>query len=303
MMFGGIEVGGTKCVCGTSDDSSEIDQIITFPTTTPEDTIQRALDFFVECGPIAALGIGSFGPIDFNPSSPAWGHITATPKPGWTDVDLVSPFANEFNVPVAFDTDVNAAALGEWTRGAAAGLDVLCYVTVGTGIGGGVLLHGDPLHGLLHPEIGHIRIPHDFDIDPFEGSCRFHGDCLEGLASGEALRRRWGLPAEELADQFVWELEADYLALGLANIVCALSPEMIVLGGGVIRHHGLIEMVRERVVRFLADYVRVPAFISPGAMDEYLVLPGLGDRAGLHGALELAKRTYERPTLLTGVAR
>jgi fructokinase len=300
MTFGGIEIGGTKCVCGTSVDTGDIVKVKTFATSTPDETIQEALDFFIEAGPINALGIGSFGPIDVNPTSRTWGHITATPKRGWTDVDVVSPFTDALNVPVAFDTDVNAAALGEWIIGSAAGVNAFCYVTVGTGIGGGVLLRGEPLHGLLHPEIGHIRIPHDFVRDPFEGSCRFHGDCLEGLASGESLRRRWGVPAEDLTADSAWSLEADYLALGLANLVCAISPEMIILGGGVTQHRGLIEMIRIRVVEFLAEYVRVPAFTKPGAIDQYLVSPGLGDHAGLHGALELARRSYERPNLLLG---
>jgi len=292
-MFGGIEVGGTKWVCATSDGADKIERIATFPTTTPDETIKRALEFFTEHGPVSALGIGSFGPIDINPHSPSWGYITATPKPGWTDVDLVSPFEIKLNVSVGFDTDVNAAALGEWVGGAAAGLDMFSYVTVGTGIGAGILLRGDPWHGLLHPEIGHIRVPHSYDIDPFEGSCKFHGDCFEGLASGEAMRKRWGHRAELIVDESAWILESEYLALGLVNLICTYSPQRIILGGGVMDHPGLLQMTRESVLPLLGGYFRSPELASLVSLDQYLVSPGLGERAGVLGAIELAKRSLK----------
>jgi fructokinase len=209
-----------------------------------------------------------------------------TPKPGWAETDVVAPLAAALGVPVALDTDVNAAATGEWLHGAARGLETFCYVTVGTGIGGGVFANGRPVHGLLHPELGHVMVPHDRSRDPFAGSCPFHGDCLEGLASGTALRARWGRPGEELTDPAVWELEAEYLALGLMNVVLVLAAERIVLGGGVSGAPGLIEAVRTRLRELLAGYVDVPQ-LGPG-IDDYVVLPALGPRAGVVGAIELA---------------
>lgn len=293
MSLGGIEAGGTKWVCAVSDESGGISQIATFPTTTPDETLGRAAAFFKETGPLRALGIGSFGPIDLDSLSPTWGNITTTPKSGWTDIDIVSPLKSKLKVPIALDTDVNAAALGEWSKGAATGLEAFCYVTVGTGIGAGTLLHGEPYHGLLHPEFGHIRIPHNFDRDRFEGACKFHKDCLDGLASGESMRQRWGLPAEQNNNDQAWDLEAEYLALGLTNLVCTLSPERIVIGGGVLKRNGLLPKIRNRMHHFLTDYFRTPEFETRDAFDQYLVSPVLGDDAGVIGAIELSKRLIQ----------
>ena len=202
-------------------------------------------------------------------------------------------FREALDVPAAIDTDVNAAALGEWRHGAARGDDVVVYITVGTGIGGGVLVHGQPLHGLVHPEIGHLRVPHDRQADPFDGVCPYHGDCLEGLASGPAMAARWGQPAETLpADHPAWALEARYLALALQNVVCAVSPRRIVLGGGVSGHAALVSRVRDDLARLLNGYVQAPAILH--AMDHYVVPPGLGSRSGVIGALELAARVGTR---------
>jgi fructokinase len=211
--------------------------------------------------------------------SPGWGTILTTPKPGWEDVDVVGALAAALKVPIALDTDVSAAAIGEWRHGAARGLKTFVYVTVGTGIGGGVFADGRPVHGLLHPEVGHMLVPHDRSRDPFPGCCPFHGDCLEGLASGTAMRERWGKPGEELTDPEAWDLEAEYLALGLANLVMVLSAERIVLGGGVGRANGLIERVNERLSEALAAYVPAPEVVNPG----------LGPRSGLIGAIELGR--------------
>jgi fructokinase len=183
------------------------------------------------------------------------------------------------------DTDVNAAALGEHRWGAAVGLDTFCYITVGTGIGGGGMANGRLMHGLLHPEFGHMRIPHDRVRDPFEGICPYHGDCLEGLASGEAIRARWGEAGEENVDERVWQLEAEYLALGLVNVVCTLSPQRIVLGGGVMKQPQLLPLIRKQVSELLAGYISA----LDGELDDYLVAPALGDRAGVLGSLELAR--------------
>jgi fructokinase len=239
---------------------------------------------------VDALGVASFGPIDVHRASPTWGQITTTPKPGWASTDLVATLRAALNIPVAFDTDVNAAALAESHWGAAIGLETFCYITVGTGIGGGAIVNGQLLHGLLHPEVGHMRIPHDRGRDPFEGVCPYHGDCFEGLASGEAIRQRWGRSGEELADDpVVWELESEYLALGLMNVICALSPQRIVLGGGVPKQPNLLPLVRQRLMELLGEYFNAPELTQPDAIEQYIVAPGLGDLSGVLGAIELAR--------------
>jgi fructokinase len=282
MTYGGIEAGGTKWVCAVGDAPDGVRETETFPTTTPEETIARAARFFSRNGAIAAVGVGSFGPIDAGR-----GRITTTPKPGWADTDLVAALRSALDVPIAFDTDVNAAALGEHRWGAAVGLETFCYITVGTGIGGGGLANGRLMHGLLHPEFGHMRIPHDRVRDPFDGVCPYHGDCFEGLASGEAIRERWGRPGELLDDPAVWALEAEYLALGLVNVICTLSPQRIVVGGGVPKQPGLFPLVRRRVQELLAGYIDSPELQS--GVDGFIVPPALGDQAGVLGAIELAR--------------
>jgi len=290
MSFGGIEAGGTKWVCGIGNGGAKVLETETFPTTTPQETIFRAAQFFRHSSVLDGLGVGSFGPIDLHPASPTWGQITTTPKPGWAHTNLVASIRSALDIPVAFDTDVNAAALAESKWGAALGLETFCYITVGTGIGGGAIVNGRLLHGLLHPELGHMRIPHDRARDPFDGVCPYHGDCLEGLASGGAIQQRWGRPGEELsADPVVWELESEYLALGLMNIICTLSPQRIVLGGGVTKQPTLLPLVRRRVQELLAGYFNAPELTRPEAIDRYVVPPGLGDQAGVLGAIELAR--------------
>ena len=295
--FGAIELGGTKCVAAVGDADGHIVAETRVPTTGVAATLGALVSFFEvqhgAVGPIEAVGIGSFGPLDLDPASPRHGWITTTPKPGWADTNVAGWFSDALGVPVAIDTDVNAAALGEWRHGAARGADVVVYITVGTGIGGGVLVDGQPLHGLVHPEIGHLRIPHDRAADPFDGVCPYHGDCLEGLASGPAMAARWGRSAETLpADHPAWALEARYLAQALQNVVCTLSPRRVVLGGGVMDQSALLPLVRDDLGRLLNGYVQAPAILH--AMDQYLVAPGLGARAGVVGALELAARIGTR---------
>jgi fructokinase len=271
-VFGAIEAGGTKFVCGygTGPDDLVTTQI---PTTTPEETTGAAIAFLRGRG-VRVVGIASFGPIDL-----ARGRITSTPKAGWRNIDLADIIRRGLSVPVAFDTDVNGAALGESRWGAAQGVSDFLYLTVGTGIGGGAMVNGRPLHGLSHPEMGHIRIPHDRARDPFDGVCPFHGDCLEGLASGPAMEARWGRPAQELAPEHEsWGLEAHYLALGVASFVCTLSPKLILIGGGVASQAGLLAMVRAELEAILNGYVAVPP-VEP---------PRLGARAGVLGALASA---------------
>jgi fructokinase len=288
VIYGGIEAGGSKWVCATGTGPEDLEQTLTFATTDPEETIARAADFFSRNGAIAAIGIGSFGPIDIDRTSPTWGRITTTPKPGWAYTEVVAALRNALDLPIAFDTDVNAAALGEHRWGAAIGLETFCYITVGTGIGGGGIANGNLMHGLLHPEFGHMRIPHNRNRDPFDGACPYHGDCFEGLASGDALRARWGRSPHEIADESAWLLEAEYLALGLQNVICTISPQKIILGGGVMKEPALLPHVRSRVQALASGYFDAPELGA--AIDEYIVPPALGDRAGVLGALELARR-------------
>jgi fructokinase len=286
--FGGVEAGGTKWVLGIGSGPEDLHALETIPTTTPAETLGRASAFFTQNGGVSGVGVGSFGPIDHRS-----GHITTTPKPGWANTGVVSALRGALGVPVAFDTDVNAAALGEQRWGAAMGLDTFCYLTVGTGIGGGVMAGGRLVHGLLHPEVGHMLIPHDRERDPFAGACPFHGDCFEGLASGSAIRQRWGSSAEELGGRDeVWELEAEYLALGVVNVICVVSPQRVILGGGVMKHPSLLPRIRARAGALLAGYVSAPE-LSEG-LDSYIVAPALGDRAGVLGAIELARLAAAR---------
>jgi fructokinase len=291
MLFGGIEAGGTKFVCAIGTGPDDLREITTIPTTTPSETFDRVVDYFKNLGHShtpAAIGIGSFGPIDPDPASPTWGYITSTPKPGWTNTRFAGAIQEALGLPVSFDTDVNAAALGEGVWGAAQGLDTFIYLTIGTGIGGGGLLQGRMMHGLVHPEMGHMRIPHDRTADPYAGKCLYHGDCWEGLAAGPAVASRWGQPAETLpANHPAWPLEAKYLAMGVANIVCTLSPQRVIMGGGLMRQPQLWPMVRQRVVELLNGYIQAPAIVKE--IDAFIVPPAMGDRAGILGAIALGQ--------------
>jgi fructokinase len=292
-LFGGIEAGGTKFVCAVGTAPDDVRALDRFPTTTPAETIGRAIDFFRAAGaahgPLSAIGIASFGPIDPRAGSPTFGYITTTPKPGWAHTDFAGAIGRALGVPVGFDTDVNVAALGEWRWGAGQGLDNLIYLTIGTGIGGGGLANGELMHGLIHPEMGHIRIPHDRAADPYPGHCPFHGDCFEGLACGPAISDRWKQQADSLPhDHPAWALEAHYLALALVNFICTLSPERIILGGGVMSHPGLLPMIRANVQQLLNSYVQSPAVLA--GIDRYIVAPGLGDKSGVLGAIALAEQ-------------
>jgi fructokinase len=272
-------------VCAVGSGPDDLEPLVTIPTTTPAETIAAVVAFFTGAGPLDAVGIGSFGPVDLRPGSPTWGHITTTPKPGWSGTDVAGPIGAALGVPVAFDTDVGAAAVGEQRWGASADVATSCYVTVGTGIGGASIVGGVVQHGRLHAEMGHQRIPHDLNADPFPGTCPFHGDCWEGLASGPALAARWGRPATELPDDHeAWLLEARQLAAGLANLVVVLSPERLVVGGGVMQHAPLLMRVRAELAAQLGGYVPLPP------LEEFLVAPALGGRSGILGALALASR-------------
>jgi fructokinase len=295
-IYGGIEGGGTKFVCAVGTGPDDLRAEARFATTTPEATLAQVIAFFREQQahtPLAAIGIGSFGPVDVAPASPTYGFITTTPKLAWLHTDVAGTIGRALDVPVGFDTDTNVAALGEHHWGAGQGLDTFLYLTVGTGIGGGGLVGGRLMHGLVHPEMGHIRIPHDTARDPFPGVCPYHGDCWEGLANGPAMEQRWGAPAETLPpDHPAWELEAEYLALALVNLVLVISPQRVAMGGGVMSQPQLFPLVRRRLRELLGGYVQSPAVLAE--IDDYIVPPALGTRSGILGAIALAQQMIVR---------
>ena len=295
-LYGGIEAGGTKFVCVAAGGPGRIADEIRYTTTTPQETLERAIQFFqpfVSSGQISAIGVGSFGPVDVNPESPRFGYITATPKPGWSNTDVVGSLKRALRVGVAFDTDVNAAGLGEFLWGASKGCNPSLYLTIGTGIGGGYIRDGKPLIGMLTPEMGHVRIPHSRERDPFPGICPFHEDCFEGLACGPAIEKRLGVSGAMVdeTDPF-WDLEAEYIALALMNYIVTLSPKKIILGGGVMQREFLFTKVRRKVQELLNGYVASKSILEH--IDSYIVPPGLGNQSGSLGAIGLAMQMQEK---------
>lgn len=289
-VWGGIEAGGTKFVCAFGTNTGEILGKIQIPTQSPNETLEKVIDFFLsikDSHVLTGLGVGCFGPLDISPKSPTYGFITNTPKVGWENLDLLGRLEYALDVPVAIDTDVNAAALGEHKWGAAQGISDFIYLTVGTGIGGGVMTNGEVVHGLVHPEIGHMFLPRK-QADPFPGICPFHGDCLEGLASGPAMYARWGVAPELLPpDHPAWDLEAEYLAYAVANLIMAYSPKRIILGGGVCSLPDLFPKMRGRVRGLINGYVRSP--MIEAKVDDFIVMPGLGSLSGVMGAIAIAQ--------------
>lgn len=285
-MLGAIEAGGTKFVCAVSDNDLNIIELVTIPTSDPIETFNKVFEFF-DRFELEALGIGTFGPIDTNKESKTYGYITATPKKHWSNTSFQKIFEERYKVPVGWNTDVNAAALGEVELGAAKDKDSCVYITVGTGIGGGAYINGEPLTGLSHPEMGHFY-PQRHEADKFEGVCSFHGNCLEGLASGPAIESRAGIKAEELAeDDIAWDIEAYYLAQAAIAYTTILSPSCIIFGGGVMKQRHLIEKIRDKFEELLNSYLSLPP------LEEYLILPRLGDKSGITGSLLLAKRELQ----------
>jgi len=290
LIFGGIEAGGTKFLCGIAGEDGTILDEIRIRTTTPATTLKAASDFFTRAseryGVIAALGIGSFGPLSLRPDAGDYGCITSTPKPGWAGTDLLGHFRRTLGVPIVLDTDVNAAAVGELLFGRGRALNSFCYVTVGTGIGVGLLIDGAPHGGANHPETGHIRIVRA-PGDTFPGICPYHGDCLEGMACGPAMLARWGRPAEDLADDHpAWRMAAHYLAELCATLTYTVRPDRIIIGGGVMRPH-MYGVVREALDHKLAGY---DASLRGLDMVDYIARPTAGSSAGFTGSLALAFR-------------
>ncbi|TWK79423.1 putative fructokinase [Bacillus paralicheniformis] len=285
--YGAIEAGGTKFVCAVGTENGEIIDRLTIPTETPEETIGRLSAFF-DMYQLESIGVGSFGPMSLAKESPDFGYITNTPKLAWRNYPLIPELKKRFGIPVSFTTDVNAAALGEITKGAAQGLDSCLYITVGTGIGAGAVIGGKLVQSFSHPEMGHILIRRH-EKDTFAGNCPYHNDCLEGMASGPAIEKRWGKQGKDLAGRNeVWELEADYLAQALMHYILILCPEKIVMGGGVMKQQQLFPLIREKLSEYVNGYLVLPD------LDQYIVPPGLGDDAGITGALALALALPER---------
>jgi fructokinase len=291
-LYGGVEAGGTKFVCVLGSGPGHILDQVRIPTTTPAETLEQVIQYFqphVTSGEIDAIGVGCFGPVDLDPNSSTYGFITSTPKPGWRYTDVRGTLQRALNIRVAFDMDVNAAALGEFIWGASRGVDPSLYLTVGTGIGGGYIANSKPLVGLLNLEMGHVRIPHDLQLDPFPGACPFHGDCFEGLASGPAIQKRRGVKGETIPDDDpFWDVEVGYIASALANYIFTLSPKKIVLGGGIMERRFLFPKIRRRVLDLLNGYVDNPTVTEN--IHEYIVPPGLGSGSGSLGAIALAQQ-------------
>jgi fructokinase len=282
--YGLVEAGGTKFVLGVATDKDAIEATARIDTTTPDETIGAMVDWFKMHGPITAIGVASFGPLELDIASANWGYITATTKPNWSNTDIAGPLTRAMGCPVAIDTDVNGAALAESIWGAGQGQRAMLYFTIGTGIGGGAIVDGRILHGLSHPEMGHIRLPRHPDDFAFAGCCPFHGDCLEGLASGPAIKARWGVSLSELPDDHVaHDIIAFYIAQAVVTMQSIFEPGRIIFGGGVMATPGLIDRVKAKAAALGSGYFRSVA-------NDIVTLPGLGDHAGLLGALALAQR-------------
>lgn len=283
MLVGAIEAGGTKFVCAIGIESNEIIERVSFPTTTPEETLAHVFEFFDQYE-LASIGIGSFGPIDINEKSETYGYVLSTPKLAWKDFDFLGAMKERYDIPMGWTTDVNAAALGESEKGAAAGLDNVMYITIGTGVGAGAIVNGQLLEGIGHPEMGHLLVkPHQ--DDHYDGFCPYHGNCLEGMAAGPSINGRLDMAGKDVdPDHQVWDFMANYIGQALVAYTVILRPERIILGGGVMHAPKMLDKVKEAFDALLGNYVDVPE------LDSYLVKPGLGDNAGITGAILLANQ-------------
>ena len=289
MILGALEAGGTKMVCAIGDEKGNIREQISIPTVTPKETVPQMVEYFKKAK-VEALGIGCFGPLELNPQSEKYGYITTTTKEAWRNFDFLGSMKRALKCPVGFDTDVNGSVLGEVTFGQAKGKSCVLYLTIGTGVGAGIYIEGKLLHGMLHPEAGHVLITKR-ESDTYKGKCPYHKNCLEGLAAGPAIEGRFGKKAAELADvKEVWDLEADYIAQALTGYILTLSPEMMILGGGVMHQEQLLPLIRQKVTEYLGGYVNTEELKD---MDHYIVPASLNDDQGIMGCLELARRELE----------
>ena len=290
MKLGALEAGGTKMVCAIGDETGKIYDQVSIPTETPDVTIPKLIEYF-EKNTVDALGIASFGPVELDPKAPNYGYITTTTKVAWRNFDMAGSFARALKCPIGFDTDVNGSVLGEVTFGQARGKSCVIYLTIGTGVGAGIYIEDKLLHGMLHPEAGHVLIEKR-NGDAYAGKCPYHRNCLECLAAGPAIEERWGKKAVDLADKTeVWQLEADYIAQALTGYVLTLSPEMIILGGGVMHQKQLFPLIRAKVTEFLGGYIQAEELRD---MDHYIVPASLHDDQGIMGCLELARRALQK---------
>lgn len=284
MLYGALEAGGTKMVCALGDETGKILEQVSIPTISPEETMPKIIEYFQGKG-IKALGIACFGPIDPEPASPTYGRILNTPKIPWRNYDIVGAMKEALQVPIGFDTDVNGSLLGEVTWGSAKGLTDAVYITVGTGVGGGVLSGGKLVHGMLHPELGHMKLV-PVPGDDYKGRCPSHGNCLEGMAAGPAIEERWGMKAKDLKDKDeVWELEASYIAQAIMNLIMILSPQRIILGGGVMHQEQLFPLIRQKVLQEVNGYIITKELAD---IDNYIIPAGLNDDQGIMGCIKLA---------------
>ena len=283
MKIGALEAGGTKMVCAIGDENGQILDQISVPTTTPDETVPKIIEYFKDKN-IEALGIASFGPVDVNKNSPTYGFIVKTPKLAWANYNIVGVMRQALNVPIGFDTDVNGSLLGEVTWGAAQGLTDVAYITIGTGVGGGILSGGKVVHGMLHPEMGHVKVI-PVPGDTYAGKCPFHGNCLEGMAAGPAIRDRWGAPGHELVDKpEVWYYESDYIAQAVVMLILTVSPQRVILGGGVMHQLHLFPLIRRKVAEKLNGYLETRELAD---LDSYIVPAGCNDDQGIMGAVKL----------------
>jgi fructokinase len=278
-LYGGVEAGGTKFICAIGPRSGEILSQTEIKTTTPDETMAKVVDYFKQNNSIVAIGLGAFGPLDLDPSSNTYGHITHTPKSGWENFDIKGYLSRALQRSIELETDVGCAGMGEYFYGVAKGINSILYMTIGTGIGGAHLLNGIVQHGFNHPEMGHLLVPHDFRRDPFDGVCPYHKDCLEGLAGGLALEKRSGDKTDQVIDPVRWDLEVDYIAMALCNLVLTLSPKIIVLGGGVIKHGGILTQIHVQAEKFMNNYAAFPMIVEAS------------DNNAVKGAIRLAAQS------------
>jgi fructokinase len=291
----GIEGGGTKFVCGYGSGPDDLQGRAVIATRSPEQTMPEIIEYIrsvLKLTDIKAIGLSIFGPLDLEKTSKTYGYVMPTAKVEWSNFNIVAYLRKYFDLPIGFDTDVNAAAIGEYRWGAAQGLSDFLYLTIGTGIGGGAMVNGHLVHGVMHPEMGHIMVPQDISRDPFEGVCAYHKNCLEGLASGPSMKERWRVKsALDLPEHHpAWDLEADYLGSAAATFTMVLSPKRIVMGGGVMRQLHLLPKIRTKMLDVLKGYVQKDAVTK--YVDEYVVGPGVGENSGVLGSMALAERSF-----------
>ncbi|UUX33836.1 ROK family protein [Fundicoccus culcitae] len=286
-MIGALEAGGTKMVCAIFSDQGALVDRVSYPTETPIEVMPKIIAYFKQYPELKAIGVGSFGPIGVNPELESFGYITTTPKLAWQHYNLYGTLKEALPLPIAWTTDVNAAAYGELRQGAAQDVKNCLYLTVGTGIGGGVVVNEKVVEGYAHPEAGHMLLMRN-EQDDYEGFCPYHKNCAESLAAGPAIEGRWGKKAIELTDNpEVWELEAEYLAQALYNYYVTLSSERFILGGGVMKQSQLFPLIRAKFAELNNGYLELPE------LESFIVPPQLGDNAGITGCYELAKDLIE----------